>query len=99
MASVGKLGVRPIAFLAALFSIVSIVSSCLSVKIPKCVAWNLDLSSWSMTSFFLLGESCLLVSVFAIFRTSVVMCFRCSLKSSMGLTCTPNILYDLFGGR
>ena len=27
------------------------------------------------------------------------MCFRWSLKSSMGLICTPNVLYDLFGGR
>ena len=31
--------------------------------------------------------------------TSVVMCFRWSLKSNMGLICTPSILYDLFGGR
>ena len=38
IASVGKLGVRPIAFLAALLSSLSIVESCLSVKIPRWVA-------------------------------------------------------------
>jgi len=38
IASVGKLGVRPSAFLAALLSILSIVSICESVNIPKCVA-------------------------------------------------------------
>ena len=38
IASVGKLGVSPNAFLAALFRILSIVSSCLSVKMPRCVA-------------------------------------------------------------
>jgi hypothetical protein len=36
--SVGKLGVRPNGFLAALLSILSIVESCLSVKIPRWVA-------------------------------------------------------------
>ena len=40
-----KLGVSSSAFLAALFMILSIVSSCLSVKIPKWVAWYFDLSS------------------------------------------------------
>ena len=52
-----------------------------------------------MTSCFLLGESLLLVSTRARFLTSVVMSLRWSLKSSMGLICTPSILYDLFGGR
>ena len=51
-----------------------------------------------MTSFFLLGNSLLLVRVRASILTSVVICFRWSLKSSMGLISTPNILYDLFGG-
>ncbi len=51
-----------------------------------------------MTSCFLLGDSLLLVSTRASFLTSVVMCFRWSLKSSMGLICTPSISYDLFGG-
>ncbi len=52
-----------------------------------------------MTSCFLMGDSRLFVSTRASFLTSVVMCFRWSLKSSMGLICTPSILYDLFGGR
>jgi hypothetical protein len=63
------------------------------------VSWYLDLSGWSMTSSFLLGDSILLVSTRARFLTSVVTCFRWSLKSNYGLTCTPSILYDLFGGR
>jgi hypothetical protein len=45
IASIGKLGVRPNAFQAALFRILSIVFSCVSVKIPRWVAWYLDLSS------------------------------------------------------
>ena len=45
IASVGKLGVRPIAFLAALSSILSIVSSWESVDISRNVARYLDLSS------------------------------------------------------
>ena len=52
-----------------------------------------------MTSFFLWGESLLLVRVRASILTSVVICFRWSLKYNMRLICTPNILYDLFGGR
>ena len=52
-----------------------------------------------MTSCFLLGDSRLLVSTRASFLTSVVMCLRWSLKSSMGLICTPSILYDFLGGR
>ena len=32
-------------------------------------------------------------------RKSLVMCMKCALKSSIGLMCTPNIVYDLFGGR
>jgi len=50
IASVGKLGVRPNAFLAALSSILTIVSSCVSVNILKWAAWYLDFSSWSITS-------------------------------------------------
>ena len=38
IAYVGKLGVSPSAFLAALLSILSIVESCVSVKIPRWVA-------------------------------------------------------------
>ena len=45
IASVGKLGARPNAFLAALLSILSIAFSCEFVKISRCVAWYLDLSS------------------------------------------------------
>jgi hypothetical protein len=39
------------------------------------------------------------VRALAYLRTSLVMCMKCSLNSSIGLMCTPNILYDLFGGR
>ena len=45
IASVGKLAVRPSAFLAALLSTLSIVSSCESVNISKCITWYLDFSS------------------------------------------------------
>ena len=38
IASAGKLGVSPSAFLAILLRILSIVSSCLSVKMPRWVA-------------------------------------------------------------
>ena len=67
IAFVGKLGVRPNPFLAALSSILSIVESCVSVKIPRWMGWYLDLSSWSMTSCFRLGDSLLLVSTRASF--------------------------------
>ena len=73
IASVGKLRIRPNAFLVALLSILSIVESYVSVKIPRWVAWYLDLSNWSMTSCFLLGDSRLLASTRASFLTSVVM--------------------------
>ena len=55
--SVGKLRVSPNAFLAVLLSILSIVSSCASVNIPRWLAWYLDLSSLSITSCFLFGDS------------------------------------------
>ena len=45
IASVGKLGVRPSAFLAALLRILSTCSSWLSVKMPRWAAWHFDLSS------------------------------------------------------
>jgi hypothetical protein len=35
----------------------------------------------------------------ASFFTSLVIWWKCSLKSSMGLMWTPSILYDLLGGR
>ena len=74
--SVGKLGISYSAFLAALLRILSIASSCLSVKIPRWVAWYLDLSSWSITSFFRLGDSSLCVRTLACFDIFVVMCLR-----------------------
>ena len=52
IASIGKLGVSPILFLAALLSSLSIGSSCLSVNVPRWIAWYLDLSSWSIACFF-----------------------------------------------
>jgi hypothetical protein len=45
IASAGKLGIKHSAFLAALLRSLSIVSRCLSVNIPKWVAWYFDLSS------------------------------------------------------
>ena len=99
IASVGKLDVRPNAFLTDLLRIVPFMESCVSVKIPRWAAWYLDLSSWPMTSCFRLGDSLLLVSTRASCLTSVVMCLRWCLKSIIGLIWTPNILYDLFGGR
>ena len=97
IASVGKLGVSSNAFLAAFSSILSIDSSCVSGNIPKCVAWYLDFSSWSITSCFLLGDRRRLVYTLAICLIFVVMFLRCSMKSNMGLICTLGILYDLFG--
>ncbi len=76
IASVGKLGISPSAFLAALLRIVYIVSSCLSVKMPRWVTWYIDLSSWSITSFFQLGDSSLRVRTLASFRMSAVMCLK-----------------------
>ena len=55
IASIGKLGKCPSASLAALSRILSIVSSYLSAKIPRWVAWYFDLSSCSITSFFSVG--------------------------------------------
>ncbi len=76
IAFVGKLGVIPSAFLAALLRSVSIVFSCLSVKIYRWVAWCFDLSSWSITSFLRLGDSSLLVRTLASFLMPDVMYFR-----------------------
>ena len=55
IASAGKLGIRPSVFLAALLRILSTCSNCLSVKMPRWVAWYFDLSSCSITRFFAVG--------------------------------------------
>ena len=39
IASIGKLGVSPSAFLAALLRILSICPSCLSMKMPRWLEW------------------------------------------------------------
>ena len=75
IASVGKLGVRPSAFLAALLRILSICSNCLSVKMPRWVAWYFDLSSCLITSFLRSGDSSLFVRASASFIMSIVMCY------------------------
>ena len=98
IASVGNPGVRPSACLPALLRSLSIFWSCADVKMPRWVAWYLDLRSCSMTSSFRPGESLRLFSAVASLRTSVVIWLKCSLKSSIGLMWTPSILYDLFGG-
>ena len=74
IASVGKLGVSPSAFLAALLWILSICSSCVSVKMPRWVAWYSDLSSYSITSFLRLGDSSLFARALASFFMSIVIC-------------------------
>ena len=76
IASVGKLGVSPREFLAALLRILSIVSSYLSVKMPRWIARYLDLSSRSITSFSPLGESNLQVTILASFLMAAVICLR-----------------------
>ena len=76
IAYVGKLGVSPSAFLAALLRILSICSSCLSVKIPKWVAWYFDLSSCSITRFLRLGDSSLFARALASFQMFIVICLR-----------------------
>ena len=48
--SEGKFGRRPMALLIALFRIPSMVVSCLSLNTPRCVAWYLDFSSWSIAN-------------------------------------------------
>ena len=73
IAYVGKLGVSPSAFLAALLIILYIVSSCLSVKMPSWVAWYFDLSNCSITSFLRLGDSSLFARALANFLMSVVI--------------------------
>ena len=92
MACVGKLGVRPIAPLAALLRILSTCYNCLSVRMPRWVAWCFDLSSCSITSFLRLGDSSLFYRALAKFLMSVVMCLKWSRKSSIGLMCTLSIL-------
>ena len=67
------------------------------MKMPRRVAWYLDLSSCSITSFLRLGDSSLFARALASFRMSIVMCLRWSRKSGMGLMCTLVILYDLLG--
>ena len=76
IAYVGKLGVSHSAFLVALFRILFIVSSCMSVNIPKWVAGYFDLSRCCITSCFRLGDSSLFVRVVASFRMYAVMCLR-----------------------
>ena len=88
----------PSAFLGALSSILSIVSSRISMNIPRWMAWYLDLRSWSITSCFLLGYSPLFIITLASCLTSVVTCLRWSLKFSMGFICTHSILCELLRG-
>ena len=47
--SEGKFGRRPMACLIALLRTPSMVVSCLSLNTPRCVAWNLDFSSCSIS--------------------------------------------------
>ena len=99
MPSEGKFGRRPIACLIALFRIPSMVLSCLSLNTPRCVAWYFDFRSCSIAKDFKGGLSFRLARAMASFLTSLVIWWKCSLKSNMGLMWTPSILYDLFGGR
>ena len=92
IAFVGKLGVRPSEFLAGVLSILSIVESCVSVKIPRWVAWYLDLRSCSITRVLYGGLRLRLASVLAMVLTSLVICAKCSLKFRTVLMWTPSIL-------
>ncbi len=94
-----KLGRRPRACLIALLRIPSMVVSCLSLNTPRCVAWYLDYSSYSIASDFRGGLSLRFARALASFLTSLLIWRKCSRKSSTGLMLTPSILYDLFGGR
>ncbi len=96
--SVGKLCNMLVARRSALLSMRSIYVSCVSVKTPRCVAWYFDLRSCFNMRVLYGGLRLRLVSVLAMSLTSLVMCARCSLKSSIVLMCTPSSLYDLFGG-
>ena len=97
--SVGKFGNRPMACRIALFRMPTIVVDCQSLSTPRYVAWYLDLNSCSTTRVLYGGPSFLFVRALASLRTFLVMFVKYYLKSNNGLMCTPNILYDLFGGR
>ena len=66
---------------------------------PRWVAWYLDFKFCSTTRVLYGGLSFLFVRALANLRTFLVMCMKCSLKSSIGSMYTPNILYCLFGGK
>jgi len=97
--SVRKLGSRPMAWRMALFNMPSMVLSCRSFNIPRCVAWYLDFRSCSTTKVLYGGLSFLSVRASANLRTSLAVCVKSSQKSRTELMCTPSILHDLFGGR
>ena len=63
--SVGKSERRFIACFMALLSMPSMVVSCPSLNIPRCVAWYLDFRSCSTASIFLGGLSLRLARVLA----------------------------------
>ena len=92
--SVGKFGSRPMACRMALLRMPSIVVSCRALSTPRWVAWYLDFRSCSTTRILYGGLSFRFVRALDNLRTSLLMCMKCSLKSSSGLMCTPNILYD-----
>ena len=80
--SVEKLGRRHMAWLIALLSnMPSIFVSCLRLNTPRCVAWYLDFSCCSIARVFRGGLSLRFARVLASFLTSVVMWWKCSLKS------------------
>ncbi len=97
--SEGKLGSRSRACRIALLRIPSMVVCCLSLNTPRCVAWYLDFNSCSIAVDLREGLLLRFAMVFASSLTSLVICRKCSRKSSMGFMWTPSILYDLFGGR
>ena len=97
--SVGKIGRRPRTCLVALLRIPSMVVSCLSLNTPRCVAWYLDFSSCSIASHMRGGLSLHFARALPSFLISLLMWWKYSRKSSVGLMWTPSILYYLFGGR
>jgi len=97
--SVGKLGRRPRVCLIALLRMASFAVGCLSLNTPRCVTWYFDFSDCSMACDLRKGLRLRFARAFASFLTSLVICRKCSRKSSVGSMWTPIILYDLFGGR
>ena len=92
---VGQLDSRPDDCLVTILSIPLMVASCRSLKTSRCVAWYLELRGYPTTCVLYVGLGFLFARALASFRTSLVMCVKCSLKSTTVLMSIPISLYDL----